>query len=241
MCSRSAVVLVWIAVSVLACDPEDRTGACEPLRVMPLGDSITEAEDGHASYRYWLHRSFVREGRPVDFVGSQSGVYRGAPRHADFDADHEGHWGWTTGNVRRHIDEWARRSYPDVVLLLLGTNDGARDLAATRDNLVAIVSALRAHRPGVAVFLAQVPPVANRFTGGTWDDIGPLNAMLATLAGELDSPRARVVTVDQWTGFAAARNTYDDIHPNESGEQKLAARWQEAVDALMPWDGGPCP
>ena len=133
--------------AILACDAPPVGDECEPLRILPLGDSITEAEAGRASYRYWLFGRLAEQGRPVDFVGSQSGVYRGAPRFPDFDVDHEGHWGWTTAEVRRRIDPWAERSTPDLVLLLLGTNDGAGNLDATKTNLSAIIESLRRHRP----------------------------------------------------------------------------------------------
>jgi acyl-CoA thioesterase-1 len=230
----------WCAASILACDRSAAEPDCGVLRVMPLGDSITEAEDGHASYRYWLFNALEREGRRVDFVGSQTGVYRGTPQYSDFDSDHEGHWGWTTLQVRERIDRWAGQSTPDVVLLMLGTNDGARNIPGTVDNLSAIIGSLRAHRPGVSVLIAQVPPVGDRETGAVLRDIGVLNRVQARIARQLDRPDARVVVVDQWTGFDVRADTYDGVHPSESGERKLAERWLEALNALAPWPGATC-
>lgn len=241
MTSRYRLALLWFSVAVCACGAPEARRACAPLAVMPLGDSITESEHGHASYRYWLDKAFQEQGRLVDFVGSGNGVYRGTPLHSDFDADHEGHWGFTTDEIRREIDRFAERSSPDLVLLMLGTNDGARDLRATRENLTAIVESLRAHRPGVVVLLAQVPPVAISRLGDTWEDVGLLNTAFAGLVPLLDQPSARVVLVDQWTGFDALRDTYDGVHPNERGEKKLAARWFDAITASAPWDGVECP
>src|SRR5215204_6437165 len=64
-------------------------------KIMPLGDSITEAEGGHASYRYWLWKSLTQAGfNDIDFVGSRTGVFNGSPQFSDFDQNHEGHWGW---------------------------------------------------------------------------------------------------------------------------------------------------
>jgi predicted small lipoprotein YifL len=42
-----------------------------PLRIMPLGDSITEAEAGHNSYRRVLWKRLNGAGCSVDFVGSK--------------------------------------------------------------------------------------------------------------------------------------------------------------------------
>jgi acyl-CoA thioesterase-1 len=218
---------------MLACDVSVPS-ECAVLRVMPLGDSITEAESGRASYRYWLYHDLVRDGWKVDFVGSRSGVYGGAPRFADFDADHEGHWGSTTREVRQGIDGWADAARADVVLLMLGSNDGARNLAATTANLTAIIGQLRAHRPGVSVLLARVPPVGDPATGALWGDIRLLNRAISQVAERLDTPDARVVVVDQGEGFDIRRDTYDGIHPNESGERKLAARFRESFAAVAP-------
>jgi hypothetical protein len=228
------------AAVVVACTPGAEDRSCQPLRIMPLGDSITEAEDGHTSYRYWLFRALVSDGRRVDFVGSQSGVFRGTPRFADFDPDHEGHWGWSTARVREYIDEWAARSAPDLVLLLLGTNDGVRDLGATTGNLTAIIESLRAHRPGVSVLLAEVPPVGDPETGATWPDIPRLNRAIATVADRLDAPGARVVVVDQYADFDVRSDTYDGVHPNESGEKKLAERWLAAIRDVAPFSPERC-
>ena len=135
------------------------------VRIMPLGDSLTESSHGYASYRYWLWKALEERGLEVDFVGSMRGVYMGTPRFDDFDPDHEGHSSWTTANVRDHVEAWVADSDPEVVLLLLGTNDGARDVPGTLANLTAIIETLRAQRGDVAVLLGLLPPVGDRATG----------------------------------------------------------------------------
>jgi hypothetical protein len=39
--------------------------------------------------------------------------------------------------------------------------------------------------------------------------------------------------VDQWTGFSTATDTYDGVHPNASGDDKIAARWFPALAAVL--------
>jgi len=78
----------------------------QTVRVMPLGDSITESQTGFASYRYWLWHQLQDFGFCVDFVGSQSGV-NGTPKFPDFDQDHEGHTGWRTDQVLAQVGGWA--------------------------------------------------------------------------------------------------------------------------------------
>jgi cellulase/cellobiase CelA1 len=43
--------------------------------------------------------------------------------------------------------------------------------------------------------------------------------------------------VDQWTGFGTASDTYDGVHPNAAGDQKMSDRWYPALTALL--TGGP--
>ena len=40
--------------------------------------------------------------------------------------------------------------------------------------------------------------------------------------------------VDLWTGFDPQTDTYDGVHPNESGEKKMAAGWFEALKTILP-------
>lgn len=192
-----------------------------PARIMPLGDSITQGEYGRFSYRVWLGRLLTERGCRFDFVGSQREMYRGATP-GDYDPDHEGHWGWTTDEVLRRLDGWAAAARPDVVLLHLGTNDVGRQngVEQAAANLERIIVLLRASNPAVVVLLAQLIPGR-----GLEDKIRALNARIAELAGRLNSSSSPVLVVDQFSGFDAAADTYDGLHPTAAGERKLAQRW----------------
>ena len=102
-----------------------RASAPVPIRIMPLGDSITSSIPGQASYRYWLWKLIGEAGYPADFVGSLWGVYDdgSAPLYPDFDANHEGHYGYRADQVLANITVWAQAAAPDVVLIHLGHND----------------------------------------------------------------------------------------------------------------------
>lgn len=64
----AALLLVLLALATVLLVPA-RAHAAAPLRVMLSGDSITHGFSGSTTYRYYLYKEFVREGRPVDFVG----------------------------------------------------------------------------------------------------------------------------------------------------------------------------
>ncbi len=230
VCARTLLSLV---VLVLAAPPLSvhavEGGPRRPVRIMPLGDSITEGTSGDATWRYWLQKSIEANGCVVDYVGSRRGVFRGKPRFSDFDPDHEGHWGWTTAQVKAQIDRWAQDAKAEIVLLHLGTNDLGSDPQGIAANLGAIVASLRRANPMVEIYLAGLIPAA-----GVPDEImRRTNDAIARLAADRDRPESRLIVVDQYTGFDPRADTYDGVHPNESGEKKIARRWFEALRARL--------
>lgn len=223
----SAALALTLAAPL--CADAAEVGPPRPVRIMPLGDSITEGTSGDATWRYWLQKSVEAEGCVVDYVGSRRGVLHGKPRFSDFDPDHEGHWGWTTAQVKAQIDRWARDAKPGIVLLHLGTNDLGSDPGRIVANLGAIVASLRGANPMVEIYLARLIPA-----GGVPDEVMErTNDAIARLAADRDRPQSRLIVVDQYTGFDPRTDTYDGVHPNESGERKIARRWLEALGARL--------
>ena len=79
--------------------------AVPPIRIMPLGDSITNGSSSgvvpdnssyYISYRKALRDSLVSAGYEIDYVGSQT-----SGEAVFSDAQHEGHGGWTNLRYRR--------------------------------------------------------------------------------------------------------------------------------------------
>lgn len=206
-----------------------------PLRIMPLGDSITQ---GHRdSYRRYLWLALKRAGIDADFVGSMNRGYGAEFPIEDFDRDHEGHWGWRADHVLAHIDAWAARARPDVVLLHLGTNDigAGQDIDDTAQEIARIIQRLRHHNSGIHVLLAAIIPMDHERVTRR---IERFNTALAVLAAAIDTPTSRVVLVDQFAGFDAEQDTYDGTHPNEAGNNKIADKWLAALQALFPRETG---
>ena len=217
-----APALSLVAASLLLASP----GTAQDLRIMPLGDSITESQTGFASYRYWLWQSLEDFGFCADFVGNEVGV-NGTPLFTDFDQDHEGHSGIRADQVRNQVQGWAAAVNPDVVMIHIGTNDlwQGQSPASTRDDIAGIIDEIRIARPRAVILLAQIIPMGPA-------DVVPLNALLPALVAAKNTEVSPVVLVDQFTGFNLAADTWDNVHPNESGEIKIANNF---FDALMPF------
>jgi hypothetical protein len=200
-------------------------------RIWPLGDSITKSGSGMASYRYYLWQMI--NGRFVDFVGTEidMGGDPSEPPYPDFDQAHDGHGGWRADMVLNYIDQWAQQTKPDIVLLHLGTNDlVGQGIASTIDEIGQIIDRIRIVNPNVAILLAQIIPSVliddQRLQYFNYE-IGLLGAQKTTS----DSP---IIVVDQWTGFDVNLDTYDGTHPNDQGEQKMANKWLQGLNQILP-------
>ncbi|MEJ8803190.1 GDSL-type esterase/lipase family protein [Pontibacter sp. H249] len=223
-----------------------------PLRIMPLGNSITQANAAQYSYRYQLWKKLIDANIDADFVGSHAVNNDGNPNWPDyksktFDADNEGHWGWSTDQVlygnneqpsKGKLSQWLTGYTPDIVLMHLGTNDMFRGhpLDGTLNELREVVKQIRDKNPKVTILLAKLIPAYPLVVGpGSAQNVERLNEQLPALAQELNTTESKVILVDQYTGFNATTgaDTFDGIHPNASGEEKMAQRWFDAIMTAM--------
>ncbi len=250
--SRRAIVYSFVLILMLGTISSTRFAPVaaqgDAVRILPLGDSITQGNGRQGnggpkdSYRRLLWQTLQAEGCAVDFIGSHTTHFKGPPPNTDFDNDHEGHWGWTADEILNgkpgadstsgtgQLSQWLNGYTPDVALIHLGTNDifQGQSNASTLDELRQIIDLLRADNPSVSILLAQLIPT----TDGTFNsNINDLNGSLPAFAAAQSTNQSPVVVVDQNSGFNGFTDTYDDVHPNASGEAKVAQKW---ADALLP-------
>ena len=130
---------------------------------MPLGDSITQADRDHNSYRRPLWFKLREAKYEVNFVGSTKSHFLGNAPKSDFDQDHEGHWGWRIDEVINRIDNWMSNAKPDIVLIHLGTNDilGGESSDSAIAELNQLIQKIRQQNPNVTILLAQLIPATN--------------------------------------------------------------------------------
>ncbi|MBX3065179.1 MAG: hypothetical protein KF726_19520 [Anaerolineae bacterium] len=203
---------------------------------MPLGDSITQADSEHNSYRRVLWQLLTQGSYSVEFVGSTQSHYFGPAPNPDFDLDHEGHWGYRADQILASISTWAMAAQPDIVLMHVGSNDTfqGETASSTISEVGQIIDALRVVNPNVVILLAQVMP-HDATIYPSFPTVNAYNALIPDLATSKTSAQSPVVVVDMFSGFDVATMIYDGIHPNLSGETLLANRWYAA---LIPFLGG---
>jgi len=210
------------------------------IKILPLGDSITCASKYKVSYRYPLWKHLVDANKKVEFVGSQFSKGNGGRvswetyKDLSFTPANECHSGWRADQIlnglengkEKGLNTWLSGYSPDIALIHLGTNDMYQKQTpeSTRDEIEQIITQLRGNNPTVKVLLASVIPMR------TDASIVRLNELLAQLALKLNRPNSPVVSVDMYTDFSLEADMQTDkIHPNASGEKKMAKRWFDAL------------
>jgi lysophospholipase L1-like esterase len=214
-----ALVLALLAVGAA---PASAAG----VRVMPLGDSITDGANVPGGYRIELWARLARDGAAVDFVGSR----QNGPASLG-DREHEGHSGWRIDELAGAVDDWLARHQPEIVLLLIGTNDILQDhaVAGAPARLGALLDRITARLPRARLLVTTLPPLGKP----AWQEqVVAFNRALPGVVEARARAGKRVQLVDAARGMTAA-DLADGIHPNAGGYAKLAAAWHAALRPLL--------
>ncbi|MFJ8040316.1 FG-GAP-like repeat-containing protein [Kitasatospora sp. NPDC096147] len=184
------------------------------LRVMPLGDSITNGYSSSTGdgYRKPLAELIAgQNGYRVDYVGSQQGGGLA-------DRDHEGHSGFMIDDIRNGVDGWLTAAQPDVVLLHIGVNDLDRgtDKAGAPARLAALVDRILADRPGVTVVVQGVIPTTPRVASLT----GPYNSAVRQAVADRQAGGKKVRYAEP--PALTSGELPDGLHPNDAGFRRMA-------------------
>ena len=229
----------------------------QSYKIMPLGNSITEGSEENPSYRYDLYRKLKEGYIDFNYVGSRtsaavSGSVTPLPYCQTEDTSipslaHEGHWGWRADEIlygksnavsSGKLSDWLQGYTPHVVLMHLGSNDifQNQSVSGTVSELREIVRVLRQYNPNVTILMAKLFPAHAPKVGTTAaNNLKLLNDQIPVLAKELNTTSSPVILVDQNTGFdpTPGVHTYDGIHPNATGANRMAARWYDALKSIL--------
>ncbi len=211
----SSLVIVLLTVAA----PPDLPAA-PPIRIMPVGDSITYGAGAPGGYRAPLYQLLTNAGFNVDFIGTQTD--NGAPGLPD--PDHEGHSGWRIDQIDSIIEGvFDQEADPDIILLLIGTNDYGQnyDTAHATNRLESLVAKMAVYRPYAKII------VANLLVRGE-----PYNTQIQTtfnpyLPGLVQRQRAlgREAYFDDLRSAVPLSDFPDQLHPGATGYAKMATNW----------------
>ncbi|WP_433550085.1 cellulose binding domain-containing protein [Micromonospora zamorensis] len=200
------------------------------VRVMPLGDSITDGFNVPGGYRIELWQRFTTGGYRVDFVGSQ---FNGPASLGDH--DHQGHSGWTIAQIDANVVTWLRATNPRTVLLHIGTNDMYGDTSGAPGRLAALVDKITNNAPNADVFVATIVPKS-----GADNQVRAYNAAIPGIVQTRAAAGKRVHLVDMYRALTLS-DLADGVHPNATGYRKMAAAWYDALRTVPGSIGGDTP
>ncbi|WP_052851077.1 GDSL-type esterase/lipase family protein [Streptomyces avicenniae] len=219
----AALGLAW-GVAAPASAAEARAHvAPTPLRLMPLGDSITYGSGSSTGdgYRAPLWNALAADGHAPDFVG---GVRSGSMP----DADHEGHSGWRISQIASLADASLATHRPNVVTLKIGTNDLNRndDVPNAPARLSALIDQIVTAAPDATVLVASLV-VSTSPTLETHRAAFNRQIPGIVAAKQAAGHHVRHVDMSALTGADLA----DSLHPNDSGYRKMADAFRAGIHA----------
>lgn len=243
-----ALVLIVALVAGMLAGPalaDESEPAADPVRVMVVGDSITQGSSGDYTWRYRLWQGMTASGaQGVELVGHRDDLWDnvgdgpGSQHYAAPFAQtrHAALWGTSFQRENPLIEDRVRAAGADVVLIQLGHNDLRyfTSPAQTADAAAAMVAAVRRANPAARIVLGEV------VTG--WDFWNRKEALsdesagyatrLRSLVNDLSTPTSPVELADTRASWSAETDTYDGSHASPSGEIRLAQAYLRALHRL---------
>jgi len=208
------------------------------VKIMPLGDSITEGAQAElGGYRWPLENLLLDAGYAFDYVGS---LRVGSPQDMP-QPWHEGHGGYqiesTDGGhqLEGTVVDTALRTYqPDVLLLLAGTNNlnypdtlDPDKTSAMYDRLLAQIFSLS---PTIGVVASPVPWK----TAVPSDQVAAFNDRVHAVVEGYADAGYRITWVTGMTDAVdgGPDNLPDGIHPSQPAYGRMAEQWFEALESV---------
>ncbi len=207
-----------------------------PIRIMPLGDSITEGSafdspDGTGGYRGPLFALLADEGYNVDSVGSStqnSGLLA--------EKEHDGHPGWRIDQIDSNIAGWLDGiEDPDVVLMHIGTNDFGQNFstATAINRLDALILKIATLRPYAHIIVTNLMARGEPQNSAIQAQFNPgVEGVVSAHAAA-----GRRVTFLDMRAAVPLSDMPDQLHPDQNGYNKMAAAWLPAIRAVIGPEG----
>lgn len=223
-------ILLAILVSLLTVASLGEAQILSPVKIMPLGNSITRL-DWQGGYRRLLKDSLVLGGFSTDFVGSNN---YGQANWANPDYEHEGYGSATimraAGTSYPHIETATGRMttyQPEIVIVELGTNDlysGGRTPAMFRDDMRKLLDTIWSVNPSIKIVLNTIPPpdtINHANFVPLWFNVIATNALFPDLVSEKVAQGKTIVLADVYASFMPPESVkayiLDGVHPSYDG------------------------
>ncbi|GLA08346.1 hypothetical protein AnigIFM60653_009877 [Aspergillus niger] len=222
------------------------------LRVMIVGDSMSQGKEGDYTWRYRIWEWFRAQHIAVQLVGPYTGTAPSEPQahgehqttlgqpktsggyapdvSPDFDRHHFAVWGRAAAIDKDLIFDVLSAHQADLMLLMLGFNDMAwflSDASGTLDSIRTLVINARAANPNLKFAIANVPQ--RSLIPGREDipfNTNIYNALLRNAIPEWSTADSPIHLVELQENYDCGPDScpagYDGLHPNAAGEYQIA-------------------
>lgn len=225
-----------------------------PVKVMAIGDSITDDCVFNGAWRQYLQPLLEARGYPFVFVGRPTS----SPNGSFTETRHEGYCGAVIappGVMQTAVHGYAGADVylqkivrdaltnvtPDVVLLLIGVNDigrGRDPLRVATNDMPNLLDSIFTNAPNANVILAKVTSLRNASIPGLnyaayATNIYIYNAALQAMVNQRRAMGQDVFLADMFS--AVDPNTMfnsDHVHPNAVGLQAIAQEWLARIQTI---------
>lgn len=218
---RSHYFKIFISLALLASFTFGGDLAAQQIRIMPLGDSITHGEHGSSpigGFRDDLADLLLDEGVNFDMVGT---LHDGTSYYPW----HEGHPGETARYLASNVYYWLNETYPDIVLLHIGTNDinSGYSNQTIRDDIETLIENIWDYNPDLPVLLCSLIPRDDSYNNTNTDLCRRVHQL--TIEKLYEGKPIRYVGQNEiWVTNYNWENDYlyDAFHPNNDGYYVMA-------------------
>lgn len=214
-----------------------------PVKIMPLGDSITHGADfstvgtpeetnSSIAYRGPLWTKLSAGGYNIDFVGSQTAGNDYQAMDPSFDLNHEGYDGYFADQIASGVIGYLNTNMADIILLHIGTNnlDNSQGITSTVNDINTTLENIDSVSTDIKVILARIinqEPYDQQTTN--------FNIELETMAQQRIDNGDDIIIVDMENGADINYTTdmVDYLHPNPTGYDKMADLWYSALSTIL--------
>jgi GDSL-like Lipase/Acylhydrolase family len=241
-CSRGLYCMFLLCACVTARGELVLTNynAANPLKIMAVGDSITDDCVISGAWRKPLHPILETNDFPFTFVGRKT-----SPASLGFSkVKHEGYCGAVVSPpgifygadnyLCKIVREALTNAAPDVMLIMIGANDigqGRNPYVVATNNMVTLLGIIFSNAPNTHVVLAKATTQQN--ATGYSQNIPIYNAALQGVVNQRRALGQKVYLADLYSvvDYATMFNA-DHLHPNSVGLQAIAKEWLVRLQSI---------
>ena len=199
-------------------DPQEPLIPDIPLRILPLGNSITWGW-GSSTGNGYRQPLLSLLSNPVRYIGSE--------HSGNMDNnENEGHPGAIIFQIALYADQ-SLVLRPNVILLMAGTNDvlGNFNVDEAPDRLGVLIDRCVSACPDALVLVAQLTPCADEELQARTETF---NAEIPGLVSKRARQGKKVLAVDMMK-YVSTDGLIDGLHPNDEGYDGMARAWYDGL------------